>query len=120
VPEIYMQGFWATATVHHHLICFKMNNKKRIVNLEYFREMLHIYPRIPNQTFDELPFKEEILTFLRYLRHNREIKKITDFDAMLPVELTNEDIRNTAAYKEYYAITSGATPSKTKASVRKT
>nr|GEU93442.1 hypothetical protein [Tanacetum cinerariifolium] len=33
-----------TATVHHHSICFKMNNKKRIVNLEYFREMLHICP----------------------------------------------------------------------------
>nr|GEW06564.1 hypothetical protein [Tanacetum cinerariifolium] len=28
VPEIYMQEFWATATVHHHSIRFKMNNKK--------------------------------------------------------------------------------------------
>nr|GEZ51431.1 hypothetical protein [Tanacetum cinerariifolium] len=55
-----------------------MNNKKRIVNLEYFREMLHICPRLPSQTFDELPFKEEILAFLRYLGHSREIKKITD------------------------------------------
>nr|GEX77259.1 hypothetical protein [Tanacetum cinerariifolium] len=61
VPEIYMQEFWATATVHYHLIRFKMDNKKRIVNLEYFREMLHICPRLPNQTFDELPFEEEIL-----------------------------------------------------------
>nr|GEX25174.1 hypothetical protein [Tanacetum cinerariifolium] len=39
---------------------------------------------------------------------------------MLPVELTNEDIRNSEAYKEYYAIASGAAPPKTKASVRKT
>nr|GEW15076.1 hypothetical protein [Tanacetum cinerariifolium] len=78
VPEIYMQEFLATATVYHHSICFKMNNKKRIVNLEYFREMLHICPRIPNQTFDELPFEDEILAFLRYLGHSREIKKITD------------------------------------------
>nr|GEU76027.1 hypothetical protein [Tanacetum cinerariifolium] len=78
VPEIYMQEFWANATVHHHLIHFKMNNKKRIVNLEYFREMLHICPRISNQTFDEILFKEETLAFLRYLRHSREIKKITD------------------------------------------
>nr|GEU96596.1 hypothetical protein [Tanacetum cinerariifolium] len=181
VPKIYMQEFWATATVHHHSIRFKMNNKKRIVNLEYFREMLHICPRIPNQTFDELLFEEEILAFLRYLRHNGEIKKITDvninklhqpwrsfaavinkclsgkstveykyatksnemyyprftkviinffmtkalsiprrnkhFGAMLPVELTNEDIRNSAAYKEYYAIASGAAPPKTKESL---
>nr|GEY18979.1 hypothetical protein [Tanacetum cinerariifolium] len=78
VPEIYMQELWATATIHHHSICFKMNNKKRIVNLEYFRLMLQICLRIPNQTFDELLFEEEILAFMRYLRHSGEIKKITD------------------------------------------
>nr|GFA07984.1 reverse transcriptase domain-containing protein [Tanacetum cinerariifolium] len=33
VPEIYVQEFWATVIVHHHSIRFKMNNKKRIVNL---------------------------------------------------------------------------------------
>nr|GEZ97506.1 hypothetical protein [Tanacetum cinerariifolium] len=42
------------------------------------------------------------------------------FGAMLHVELTNEDIRNSAAYKEYYGIASRAAPPKTKASVRKT
>nr|GEX27209.1 retrovirus-related Pol polyprotein from transposon TNT 1-94 [Tanacetum cinerariifolium] len=68
----------ATATVHHHSIRFKMNNKKRIINLEYFREMLHICLRLPNQTFDELPFEEEIQAFLRYLGHNGEIRKLTD------------------------------------------
>nr|GEU70916.1 hypothetical protein [Tanacetum cinerariifolium] len=168
-----------------------------------FQEMLHISPRLPNQTFDELPFEEEILAFLRYLGHSGEIRKLTDvninklhqpwrsfavvinkclsgkkakksnemyyprftkviihffmtkdpsiprrnkvnwhyvrddqmfttiklvsrhqntqqFGAMLPVELTNEDIKNSIAYKEYYAIASGAAPPKTKASVRKT
>nr|GEY42273.1 hypothetical protein [Tanacetum cinerariifolium] len=39
---------------------------------------------------------------------------------MLPVELTYENIRNSAAYKEYYAISLGAAPPKMKASVRKT
>nr|GEY55661.1 hypothetical protein [Tanacetum cinerariifolium] len=39
---------------------------------------------------------------------------------MLPVELTNEDIKNSTAYKEYYVIASGAAPPKTKVSVRKT
>ncbi|GJU72027.1 retrovirus-related pol polyprotein from transposon TNT 1-94 [Tanacetum coccineum] len=48
VLEIYMQEFWATATVHHHSIRFKMNNKKHIVNLEYFRAMLQICPKLPN------------------------------------------------------------------------
>nr|GFB33566.1 hypothetical protein [Tanacetum cinerariifolium] len=45
VLEIYMQEFWATATVHHHAIRFKMDNKKNIVNLESFRDMLHILQR---------------------------------------------------------------------------
>nr|GEV62845.1 hypothetical protein [Tanacetum cinerariifolium] len=244
VPEIYMQEFKATATVHHHSIRFKMNNKKRIINLEYFREMLHICPRLPNQTFDELPFKEEILVFLRYLGHSGEIRKLTDvninklhqpwrlfasvinkclsgkstgydslwlsqaqilwgmyhkknvdfayllwedfvyqvehkeakksnemyylrftkviihffmtkdpsiprrnkvnwhylmdnymfttiklvsrhqniqqFGAILPIELTNKDIKNFAAYKEYYVVASGATPPKSKESVAMT
>nr|GEX62034.1 hypothetical protein [Tanacetum cinerariifolium] len=42
------------------------------------------------------------------------------FSAMLPIELTNADIKNSDAYKEYYAVATGATPPKTKASVRKT
>nr|GEZ43031.1 hypothetical protein [Tanacetum cinerariifolium] len=35
----YKMEFWATATVHHHSIRFKMDNKKHIVNLESFREI---------------------------------------------------------------------------------
>nr|GFC30840.1 hypothetical protein [Tanacetum cinerariifolium] len=61
VPEIYMQEFWATATVHRHAIRFKMDNKKHIMNLKSFRDMLHIYSRVHGQSFDEPPFEEEIL-----------------------------------------------------------
>nr|GEZ94909.1 retrovirus-related Pol polyprotein from transposon TNT 1-94 [Tanacetum cinerariifolium] len=78
VPEIYMQEFWATAIVHHHSIRFKINNKKHIINLETFRDMLHVCPRVPSQSFDELPFKAEILEFLRLLRHSDEIRHLTD------------------------------------------
>nr|GEU45544.1 hypothetical protein [Tanacetum cinerariifolium] len=125
VPKIYMQELWATATVQHYSIRFKMNNKKRIVNLDYFREMLQICPIIPNQQFDELPFEEEIIAFLKELGHSGEIKMITDTSkhstggAIFPVKLTNEAIRNSESYKEYYAIASGAEPPTTKASVRK-
>ncbi|GJZ19052.1 hypothetical protein Tco_0555642, partial [Tanacetum coccineum] len=56
VPEIYMQELWATTSVHNRSIHFKINNKKHIVNLEYFREMLQICPKLPNQTFKEPPF----------------------------------------------------------------
>nr|GFC27024.1 hypothetical protein [Tanacetum cinerariifolium] len=78
VLEIYMQEFWATTTVHHHSIRFKMDNKKHIVNLESFREMLHICPRLPHQPFLEPPFEEEILAFFRFLGHSVVIKKLTD------------------------------------------
>nr|GEZ08129.1 hypothetical protein [Tanacetum cinerariifolium] len=78
VPKIYMQEFWATATIHHHSIRLKMDNKKHIVNLESFREMLHICPRLPYQPFVEPPFEEEILAFLRFLRHSRAIRKLTN------------------------------------------
>nr|GFA30047.1 hypothetical protein [Tanacetum cinerariifolium] len=70
--------FWATAYVHQHSIRFKMDSKKNIVDLEAFREMLHISPRVPGQSFDELPFEEEILDFLRFLRHSAQIKTLTD------------------------------------------
>nr|GEV41786.1 hypothetical protein [Tanacetum cinerariifolium] len=56
----------------------KLGNKKHIVNLETFRDMLHIYPRIPGQSFDELPFEEEILEFLRFLGHSAQIRTLTD------------------------------------------
>nr|GEZ35432.1 hypothetical protein [Tanacetum cinerariifolium] len=78
VPEIYMQEFWATTTVYQHSIRFKMDTRKHIVDLELFREMLHISPRVPGQSFAELPFEEEILEFLTFLGHSAQIKTLTD------------------------------------------
>nr|GFA92325.1 hypothetical protein [Tanacetum cinerariifolium] len=78
VPKIYMQEFWATAKLHQHSIHFKMDTRKSVLDLEAFREMLHISPRIPSQSFAELPYKEEILEFLRFLGHSDEIRHLTD------------------------------------------
>nr|GFB03937.1 hypothetical protein [Tanacetum cinerariifolium] len=83
VLEIYMQEFWATATVHQHSIRFKMDTRKHIVKLEAFREMLLISPRIPGQSFVELPFEEEILEFLRFLGHSAQIKTLTDVNSQI-------------------------------------
>nr|GEV15780.1 retrovirus-related Pol polyprotein from transposon TNT 1-94 [Tanacetum cinerariifolium] len=77
IPKIYMQEFWATAYVHQHSIRFKIDTRKNIVDLEAFREMLHISPRVSGQSFAELPFEEEILEFLRFLRHSAQIKTLT-------------------------------------------
>nr|GFB70569.1 hypothetical protein [Tanacetum cinerariifolium] len=70
--------FWETATVHDYAIRFKMDNKKDIVNLESFRDIIHIYPRVSSQSFAEPPFEEEILAFIRFLRHSAAIRKLTD------------------------------------------
>nr|GEY96112.1 hypothetical protein [Tanacetum cinerariifolium] len=141
-------------------------------------DMLHICPRVHDQSFDEPPFEEEILAFIHFLGHSASIRMLTDvninnlyqpwrslaaiinkcltgkssgydslrlfqaqilddhmfstiklvsrhqntqqFGALLPIELTNEEIMNSNAYKEYYAIATGAAPPKLKASVRRT
>nr|GEU97953.1 hypothetical protein [Tanacetum cinerariifolium] len=80
VPEIYMQEFWATTYVYQQSIRFKINNKKLIVSMESFREMLHICPMIHGQSFDELPFEEEILDFIRFLGHSATIRTLTDIN----------------------------------------
>ncbi|GJR64532.1 hypothetical protein Tco_0010597 [Tanacetum coccineum] len=78
VPEIYMQEFWATAYVHNRSVRFKMNNKKHILNLDQFRDILQICPKVGNKKFEEPPLEKEILAFLASLGHSGEIRKITD------------------------------------------
>nr|GEY21806.1 hypothetical protein [Tanacetum cinerariifolium] len=181
------------------------------------RNILHICPRVQGKSFAELPFEEEILDFIRFLRHSATIRTLTDvninklyqpwrsfaaiinknvnyaflkwedfvfqvkhknqkkcnemyyprftkviihhfmlkalsiprrnkvnwhyvrddfmfstiklvskhqntqqFGALLPIELTNEEIRNSKAYKEYYAIATREAAPKPKASARRT
>ncbi|GJR69729.1 hypothetical protein Tco_0015794 [Tanacetum coccineum] len=78
VPEIYMQEFWVTVSRHHFLLCFKMNGKSHTVNVDNFRDMLKIFPRLPGQEFEEPPLEEEILSFIRDLGHTGEIKFLSD------------------------------------------
>nr|GEY47896.1 reverse transcriptase domain-containing protein [Tanacetum cinerariifolium] len=165
-----------------------MDNKKHIVDLESFRDILHICLRVHGQYFAEPSFEEEILAFIHFLGHSAAIRTLTDvninklyqpwrsfaaiinkcltgkcsgydslrlsqtqilrnkvnwhyvrddhmfstiklvsihqntqqFGALLPIELTNTEIRNSKAYKEYYAIATGEAAPKPKASVRRT
>ncbi|GJX15245.1 hypothetical protein Tco_0207003 [Tanacetum coccineum] len=77
-PEIYMQEFWASAYVHNRSVRFKMNNKKHIIGLDQFRDILQICPKVGNKKFVEPPLEKEILTFLASLGHSGDIRKITD------------------------------------------
>nr|GEZ32108.1 hypothetical protein [Tanacetum cinerariifolium] len=179
-----MQEFWATVCTHQHSLRFKLNGRSHTLNVENFRDMLHIFPRLPGQRFKDPPLKEEIISFIRDLGHIGEIKVLTDvnvnymhqpwrsfaaiinrclsgkttnldslqlscdqsisrrnkmfwhntrddtmfniirdisrhydthvYDAILPVELTNQEMLDSKAYKEYYTIASGAKPPKSK------
>nr|GEW14113.1 hypothetical protein [Tanacetum cinerariifolium] len=64
-------------------IRFKMDNKKHILDLESFRNILHICPKVQGQSFAELPFEEEILDFTRFLRLSATIRTLTD-DLSIP------------------------------------
>ncbi|GKA01543.1 hypothetical protein Tco_0674208 [Tanacetum coccineum] len=156
-----------------------MNNKKHILNLEQFRDILQICPKVGNKKFEEPPLEKEILAYLAKSWTTRRNNKITDvnvnklhqpwrsfaaiinkclvienkntkkgnamyyprftklivnfvmakdpsiprrnklYGAILPTELTNEDIRISESYKEYHAIASGKIPPKTKGSKKK-
>ncbi|GJS53546.1 hypothetical protein Tco_0626908 [Tanacetum coccineum] len=74
VPVIYMHQFWATVNKHNASYRFKIDNKRFSMNVEVFREILNICPRIPGQEFDEPPSEEEALSFIRDLGHYEEIK----------------------------------------------
>nr|GEV19331.1 hypothetical protein [Tanacetum cinerariifolium] len=60
---------------------------------------------------------DQMFTMIKLVSRHQNTQQ---FGAMFPIELTNAYIRNSEAYKEYYAVAKGATPPKTKASVQKT
>ncbi|GJU21633.1 hypothetical protein Tco_1154975 [Tanacetum coccineum] len=78
VPVIHMHQFWATVNKHKASYRFKVDNKRFFVNVEVFREILNICPKIPIQEFDEPPFEEETLSFFQELGHFGKIKYIID------------------------------------------
>ncbi|GJR68205.1 hypothetical protein Tco_1299727 [Tanacetum coccineum] len=49
--------------IHNRSVRFKMNNKKHILNLDQFRDILQIYPKVGNKKFEEPPLEKEILAF---------------------------------------------------------
>ncbi|GJV06812.1 hypothetical protein Tco_1344468 [Tanacetum coccineum] len=52
--------------------------KRFKLNLEVFRDIFKICPRVQGQDFDALPTDEEILSFLRHLGHTGEIHSLND------------------------------------------
>ncbi|GJU71470.1 hypothetical protein Tco_1262875, partial [Tanacetum coccineum] len=76
VPAIYMHEFWATTTFQKHNIKFKMNKKSYSFDLETFRDMFQICPKVPGHKFVDPPFEEEILAFMSDLGYHGNIKSL--------------------------------------------
>ncbi|GJU04905.1 hypothetical protein Tco_1121335 [Tanacetum coccineum] len=55
-----------------------LNGKSHTVNIDNFRDILKIFLKLPGQIFEEPPLEEEILSFIRDLRHTGEIKFLSD------------------------------------------
>nr|GFC29257.1 hypothetical protein [Tanacetum cinerariifolium] len=55
-----------------------------------------------------------------FMSKDPSIPQRNKFGALLPIELTNEEIRNSKAYKEYHAIATGEAAPKPKASAKRT
>ncbi|GJU58545.1 hypothetical protein Tco_1236311 [Tanacetum coccineum] len=80
VLEIYMHQFWHTITKIKNPTSykFKLDKKKCTIDVEVFRDILQICPRLPNQEFDAPPSDEEIIPFIKELGHKGDIKSITE------------------------------------------
>ncbi|GJY93964.1 hypothetical protein Tco_0509746 [Tanacetum coccineum] len=72
-----------TASYHKHTIRFKLNKKSYSFDLDTFRNMLQICPKLPRQHFVDTPFEEDILAFLRELGYSRTIKLLSDVKVYL-------------------------------------
>ncbi|GJY96537.1 hypothetical protein Tco_0513447 [Tanacetum coccineum] len=56
---------------------FKLDKKKCTTDVEVFRDIFQICPRVLNQEFDAPPSDEENITFIKELGHKGDIKSVT-------------------------------------------
>ncbi|GJZ22986.1 hypothetical protein Tco_0560025 [Tanacetum coccineum] len=79
VPEVYMHQFWDSIYKYENSYRFRMDkNKKLDLNLEIFKDIFQICPRVHGQNFDELPTDEDIVSFFKELGHTGEINTTID------------------------------------------
>nr|GEV47587.1 integrase, catalytic region, zinc finger, CCHC-type, peptidase aspartic, catalytic [Tanacetum cinerariifolium] len=128
VPEVYMHQFWNSVYKHDTFYRFELDKKKRFkLTLEVFRDIFYIYPRVPGRDFDALPFKEDIVSFLRESGHTGEINSLNDVvvDQMHQpwrtfAALINRAIKESKAYKTYLSYATGAVPPRIARKFKKT
>ncbi|GKF72090.1 hypothetical protein Tco_0208204, partial [Tanacetum coccineum] len=78
VPTIYMQEYYATVSVYKSSIRFTINKKKVSLDVDMFREILEIGPKILGQEFEDLPLEQDIFSFIRDLGHTRDVTHLME------------------------------------------
>ncbi|GJV41951.1 hypothetical protein Tco_1420391 [Tanacetum coccineum] len=78
VPEIYMQQFWFTVKKIKKTTSYEFDlaDKKCKVDVELFRKLLDICPRVPNEDFIVPPSEESLINFLYELGYKGQINKL--------------------------------------------
>nr|GEZ24805.1 hypothetical protein [Tanacetum cinerariifolium] len=95
--EMYYPRF-TKVIIHHFMSKYTSIPKRNKVNSHYVRD-------------------DHMFSTIKLVSKHQNTQK---FGALLPLELSNEEIRSSNAYKEYYTISTGAAPPKPKASARRT
>ncbi|GKD92818.1 hypothetical protein Tco_1372655, partial [Tanacetum coccineum] len=85
VPKIYMHQFWNTIKKIEKTDAydFKLDKKQCRVDTEVFREILQICPRLPNQDFVELPFEDDLLSFIKELGYSGNCEMLSAIQKFL-------------------------------------
>ncbi|GKD77087.1 hypothetical protein Tco_1339708, partial [Tanacetum coccineum] len=81
VPEIYMHQFWNSVNKVQSSSSYRFNidNKKFKVDVEVFRDILQICPKLTDQPFDIPPFTdEEIVSFIYELGYTGNIETLPE------------------------------------------
>ncbi|GJY22305.1 hypothetical protein Tco_0394871 [Tanacetum coccineum] len=77
--QVVLDALALTPCYSTFLITKDLDKRKRFkLNLEVFRDIFKICPRVQGQDFDALPTDKEIMSFLRDLSHTREIYSLND------------------------------------------
>ncbi|GKA73251.1 hypothetical protein Tco_0779467 [Tanacetum coccineum] len=109
---------------------FKIDKKMYKIDMEVFREIFQICPRLPTQEFDALPLDEEIISFIKELGHKGDIKSSIEvfvahmyqpwrtFAAIIN-KMTNQQMWDSTAFKTYLAYATGTTSPKMKRKFKK-
>ncbi|GJY37673.1 hypothetical protein Tco_0424037 [Tanacetum coccineum] len=79
VSKIYMHQFCFTINKKESTSYrFKIDKKSYRIDMEVFKEIFQICPKLPTQDFDELTLDEEIVSFIKELGHKGDIKTVTE------------------------------------------